>query len=55
MIERTLKQEYEVSSWERVQYTPNEDLKALEDKIAADPEHSELWLEKGLLLAGSSL
>ena len=55
MIERTLKQEYEVSSWERVQYTPNEDLKALEAKIAADPDNSELWMEKGLLLAGSSL
>lgn len=55
MIERTLKQEYEVSSWERVQYTPDEDLKALEEKITADPDNSELWMKKGLKLADSSL
>ena len=55
MIERKLVQNLEVSSWERVEYTPDEDLKAVQAKIDADPENAELWMEKGLVLAGSAL
>ena len=55
MIERKLVQAYEVSSWERVEYTPDEELAAVEAKLAADPDNSALWMEKGLTLAKSSL
>lgn len=48
-------QQYEVSSWERVSYTPDEELSAIEAKIAADPDNAALWMEKGLTLAKSSL
>ena len=55
MLQRALNQAYETSSWERVQYIPNEEFKELEKKIAADPDNAQLWLEKGLLFADSML
>ena len=55
MIKRELKQELEVSSWERVAYTPDEELNALQAKLDADPENAELWMEKGLLLGRAFL
>lgn len=55
MIERDLVKEYEVSSWERVSYKPDEDLKAMEAKLQADPNNSNLWMEKGLMLAKAAL
>ncbi len=55
MIKANLVQELEVSSWERVSYEPSEELKAVEEKIAQDPENTALWVEKGLLFAASSL
>lgn len=50
-----LVKEYEVSSWERVEYTPSERVKEVEAKIAADPDNARLWMEKGLALAGDML
>lgn len=55
MVKRDLVQAYEVSSWERVQYEPDENLTAMEEKIKADPDNAQLWMEKGLELAKSAL
>ena len=55
MIQRKLVQSQEVSSWERVCYEPDEALCAIEEKLKADPDNAELWMEKGLALAGASL
>lgn len=55
MIQCKLEQALEVSSWERVAYEPDEELSAVNAKIEADPENAELWMEKGLVLAKSSL
>ncbi len=55
MIERNLVQNLEVSSWERVEYTPDEELSAVQAKLDADPENAGLWMEKGLTLAKASL
>lgn len=55
MIECKLNQEYETSSWDRVAYTPDEDLAAINEKLAADPDNAALLMEKGLALAKSSL
>lgn len=55
MIERELKQEYETSSWDRVAYTPDEGLAAINEKLAADPDNAQLLMEKGLALAKVSL
>ncbi len=54
-MERKLIQEYEVSSWERVEFQADEGLKEIEKKIAQDPDNAELWMEKGLKLAESAL
>ncbi len=51
----TLVKEYEVSSWERVKFEPNEKVKEAEKKLAADPENPDLWMEKGLALADDKL
>lgn len=42
-MERKLIQEYEVSSWDRVEYQPDEELKELEKKMA----DSALYCEAG--------
>ncbi|MEG2233953.1 MAG: tetratricopeptide repeat protein [Oscillospiraceae bacterium] len=54
-MDRNLVQEYEVSSWTRVSFVSDEAMKAIDAKIAADPDNSALWMEKGLAFAGSSL
>ncbi len=55
MIKATLVQDREVSNWTRVEYTKDDALKALEAKIEAEPTNGDLWMEKGLMLAGSAL
>lgn len=55
MIKRTLSRSYEVSDPTPSTYEPDEKLAEIEAKIAADPDNSELWMEKGLALAGSEL
>ncbi|WP_373217735.1 tetratricopeptide repeat protein [Ruminococcus sp. 5_1_39BFAA] len=54
-MECKLIQEYEVSSWERVEFQADEELKEIEKKMAADPDNAVLWMEKGLKLAESAL
>lgn len=55
MIQCKLNQAQEVSSWERVTFVPDENLTAINAKLAADPDSAALWMEKGLALAGSAL
>ncbi|MDO5545957.1 MAG: tetratricopeptide repeat protein [Eubacteriales bacterium] len=55
MINCKLEQPLEVSSWERVCYEPDEELLAVNAKLEADPDNADLWMEKGLVLAKSSL
>jgi len=50
-----IKKEYEVSSWERVEYQPNEKALAAQAKLEKDPENPRLWMEKGLALAEDKL
>lgn len=50
-----IKKEYEVSSWERVEYQPNEKALAAQAKLERDPENPQLWMEKGLALAEDKL
>ena len=55
MIERTLTRAYEVSDPTPSAYTPDEGLKAIEEKLAAYPDNAALWMEKGLALAEAAL
>lgn len=55
MIERKLNRSYEVSSVEPSTYEADEDLKAIEAELAKDPDNAELWMRKGLALAGAEL
>lgn len=55
MIERTLVKARSVSSWERNEFVPDEELMSLDARIGAQPDNAQLWLEKGLCLAGASL
>lgn len=55
MIERTLVKSQAVSSWERIEYVPDEELNAINSRLEGQPESAELWLQKGLCLAGASL
>ena len=55
MIQCKLNQAQEVSSWERVTFVPDENLTAINAKLAADPDSAALWMEKGLALAESAL
>ena len=55
MIERTLNRSYEVSDPNPSTYTPDEEFAAIEAKLAEDPDNAQLWMEKGLALAGAEL
>jgi tetratricopeptide (TPR) repeat protein len=55
MIERTLVKSQAVSSWERIEYVPDEELNAINCRLESQPESAGLWLQKGLCLAGASL
>ena len=55
MIERTLNRSYEVADPNPSTYTPDEELAAIEAKLAEDPDNAQLWMEKGLALAGAEL
>lgn len=55
MIERKLIKEYEVSSWDRMSYIPDEELLAVEAELAEDPENTGLWVKKGLVFAKAFL
>lgn len=51
MIKRNLTQALETTEWERQTYEADDELKAINAKIEADPENSDLWMEKGLYLS----
>ncbi len=55
MIECILRRSYEVSDPMPSEYTADEELMAIEAKLAEDPDNAELWMEKGLCLAKASL
>lgn len=55
MIERKLEQALEVTPWQHIAYEPDDELKEVETKLAADPENARLWMDKGLVLAKNSL
>lgn len=50
MIERKLEQALEVTPWQHIAYEPDDELKEVETKLAADPENARLWMDKGLVL-----
>ena len=39
MIERKLEQALEVTPWQHIAYEPDDELKEVETKLAADPEN----------------
>lgn len=48
----TLVQEYQVMSWERNALPENEELAKVDAEIVADSENADLYMKKGLVLAG---
>ena len=54
-MEQIVKKDYQVRCPQRTQVELSDEVKAIDEKLKATPNDADLWMERGLALAGQKL